>query len=267
MTEERKRRLEELRRKRKKLEEITNKSEPKIKRNNIVYEKDKYINIKLDKIQDYKIVNFSEEFTSYKKELIHESTQCKLKNEIEMNELEKENNNLMEQLLQKEDENQRLKEILEEKENNYNYNNEINNYKKERENEINKYVTEINRYKNDIQQLKQENNELTKKINTQNYNNNQFISYMDDLKIKEELKKYIPIIFVSVDQKVHCAFICKKTDKFNMIENLLYEKYPEYLETENYFTVNGKKINTKKSIEENNIKYGDIILLNIYDFE
>ena len=52
-----------------------------------------------------------------------------------------------------------------------------------------------------------------------------------------------------------------------MIENMIYEKYPEYLETENYFTLNGKKINIKKSIEDNNIQYGDVILLNIFDFE
>lgn len=258
---DKKRRLEEIKRKRRELQELVNKSEQK-KYNiyDILHEKT-YIYIKNDKIQEYKIVNFSEEFLSYKKQLIHEGTQCELENKI--NELENENNNLKEKLLQKENEIQMLEEILEKNKNNCQ--NEINNCKIK--NEINLDITEINRYKNEIQQLKQENNDLTNRINVKNYNNNQLISYMDDLKIKEELKKYIPIIFVSVDQKVHCAFICKKSDKFNIIENMLYEKYPEYLESENYFTLNGTKINIKKSIEDNNIKYGDIILLNIYDFE
>ena len=93
------------------------------------------------------------------------------------------------------------------------------------------------------------------------------ISYANDWKIKEELKKYIPVIFQSVDNKIHYAFICKMTDIFNNIENKLYQKYPEYRETENYFTLGGKKINKCKTFEENNVKYSDIILLNIYDYE
>ena len=92
-------------------------------------------------------------------------------------------------------------------------------------------------------------------------------SYADDLKIKEELKKYIPVIFQSVDGKIHCAFICKKTDIFNKIENKLYQKYTEYKDSENYFTLGGRKINKYRTFEENNVKYSDIILLNKYDLE
>ena len=57
----------------------------------------------------------------------------------------------------------------------------------------------------------------------------------------------------------------KNTDKFHIIEEKLYEKYPEYIENENYFTVNGIRINKYKTFEQNNIKYSDIILLNQYD--
>ena len=83
-----------------------------------------------------------------------------------------------------------------------------------------------------------------------------------DLKEGEYL---MPIIFQSIDSKIHYAFICKNTDRFNNIENMLYDKYPEYLESENYFTVNGIKINKSKTMEQNKIKYSDIIILNIYD--
>ena len=92
-------------------------------------------------------------------------------------------------------------------------------------------------------------------------------SYSDDLQIKEELKKYIPVIFQSVDNKIHYAFVCKKTDIFNITENKLYQKYPEYKDSENYFTIGGRKINKCRTFEENNVKYSDIILLNKYDLE
>ena len=81
------------------------------------------------------------------------------------------------------------------------------------------------------------------------------------------LDNLIPVIFQSIDAKIHYAFICKKTEKFHLIEEKLYEKYPEYIEDENYFTVNGVKINRYKTFEQNNIKYSDIILLNKYDNE
>ena len=73
----------------------------------------------------------------------------------------------------------------------------------------------------------------------------------------------MPVIFRSVDSQLHYAIICKNTDRFNMIENLLYDKYPEYIEKENFFICNGIKINKSKTMEQNNIKYSDIIVLNI----
>ena len=75
-------------------------------------------------------------------------------------------------------------------------------------------------------------------------------------------EKLMSIIFISDDQKLHHSLICKNTDKFAKIECKLYEIYPEYVETENYFINNGVKINKYKSIEENKIKDSDIIILN-----
>ena len=49
-----------------------------------------------------------------------------------------------------------------------------------------------------------------------------------------------------------------------MIENILYNKYPEYIEKENYFTVDGIKINKYKTMEQNNIKYSDTIILHTH---
>ena len=95
-------------------------------------------------------------------------------------------------------------------------------------------------------------------------------NYIQELKSKNPFnlnkdEKLMPIIFWSVDQKIHYAFICKNTDRFNKIENMLYDIYPEYQEDENFFTVRGKKIIKSKTIEQNNIQYSDIIILNKYD--
>ena len=46
---------------------------------------------------------------------------------------------------------------------------------------------------------------------------------------------------------------------------MLYEKYPKYKDTENYFLVNGKKLNRNRTLEENNIKNNDKIILNTID--
>ena len=80
-----------------------------------------------------------------------------------------------------------------------------------------------------------------------------------------ENEKLMTIIIISGDQKVHYSIICKNTQKFTEIEHKLYQRYNEYLESENYFLANGKKINKYKSLEENNIKNSDIITLYKFD--
>ena len=77
--------------------------------------------------------------------------------------------------------------------------------------------------------------------------------------------KIISIIFTSTNQEIHYSFICKDNDKFINVENLLYEQYPKYRETENYFMYNGNKISKYKSLKENNIQNSSIIILNQID--
>ena len=79
----------------------------------------------------------------------------------------------------------------------------------------------------------------------------------------DEGEKLISVILTSVDQKILHSIICKNTSKFFDLENKLYENYKEYLETENFFTVNGKVINRYKTLDENKIKDNDVIILNI----
>ena len=54
---------------------------------------------------------------------------------------------------------------------------------------------------------------------------------------------------------------CKNTDSFVRLEEKLYDEYPEYKDYDAYFMVNGSKIKRFRSLDENNIKQGDTIML------
>jgi len=96
---------------------------------------------------------------------------------------------------------------------------------------------------------------------------------IEDLKLKlsrfpfelSEGEKLISIIFTSTDQKIHYSIICKNTDIFYNLELKLYQKYTELSEVENYFTVNGRRVNKTKNLEFNKIKDNDVIILNTLD--
>ena len=109
---------------------------------------------------------------------------------------------------------------------------------------------------------------------------NKIIELMESLQNKEneikELKRNFPydlksneklmtIIFYSLDQKIHYAFICKNTDQFIKLETQLYEVYPEIKNYENYFLSKGNKNNKFNTMEENNIHNSDIIILSSID--
>ena len=79
-----------------------------------------------------------------------------------------------------------------------------------------------------------------------------------------EGEKLMTINFKTIDERIqNYSIICKNTDIFNTIEKKLYEDYEEYYDTENYFTINGRKIQKCKNLEENNIHDNDAIILNI----
>ena len=105
-------------------------------------------------------------------------------------------------------------------------------------------------------------------------NNNNDINKIKEL--EKEIEKYknyfllpgeklITIKFISIDQKINFETFAQKTDQFSKLENFLYEKYPKYKDTENYFLVNGKKLNRHRTLEENKIKDNDILTLGIYE--
>ena len=74
-------------------------------------------------------------------------------------------------------------------------------------------------------------------------------------------EKLMSVIFISVDQKIHYSLICKTNDDFTRVEKALYNKFPEYLKTENTFTIRNNKVNRFQRMDENKIGDGDIIML------
>ena len=100
-----------------------------------------------------------------------------------------------------------------------------------------------------IVDLIKENKELKKKLSR----------YPFELLDKEHM---MSVIFTSSEQKLHCSFICKNTTKFIKLEEEICTTYPEYKETDFFFTSNGNIIDKYKTMEENKIKNNDIIILN-----
>ena len=118
------------------------------------------------------------------------------------------------------------------------------------------------------------NKNLQNQININPSNNKSQINRI--LELEDEIKqlktyilspgdKLISIKLISVDQKINFSTYAKVNDKFRKIEEIVYDKYPEYQEYENFFLVNGKRVNKNKTLEENNIKDEDVLTLSIID--
>ena len=168
-------------------------------------------------------------------------------------------------------------------------NKEFEKDNKNLENEIKEYLSQITDYKNKIMQYEKTLNQKTEEIKNLNeklkttdtgmfekYDTEKVLDLMEEINKKnneiEQIKASFPIqikpgeklmtvIFISANQVIHYALICKNTDIFSTLEIKLYEKYPDYKESENYFLSHGKKINRYKSLDKNGIKNSDIITL------
>ena len=64
-----------------------------------------------------------------------------------------------------------------------------------------------------------------------------------------------------MDQNIDFPITIKNTEYFSKIEQILYQKYPNYTETENFFLVNGTRINRFLTLEQNKINNNDILTL------
>lgn len=144
------------------------------------------------------------------------------------------------------------------------------------ENELNIEKKKTEKESLKVKELNEKNKELQLLLNNNNSNRDNTITLMNKIISKDEeireLKerfpfnlekgeKLISIIFISFNQEIHYSIICKNTDIFSTVENFLYNEYPKYRETENYFIFNGTKINRNKTLKENKIENSSIIML------
>ena len=91
-------------------------------------------------------------------------------------------------------------------------------------------------------------------------------------KLKEETKSEVFISakstknvlilkFQSIEQSVNCYVLCNKNDIFNSVANEVFEQNKEFKGNGNHFLCKGNAINVYKSLFENNIENGDVIIL------
>ena len=119
----------------------------------------------------------------------------------------------------------------------------------ELQNKLNSYNTNINNYQNIINQKDLELNNLRMQLN--NMNNN-----IQSNKVTIDLNDIMTVNFISMDQNVHFAVSCLKTDIFAEVEEQLYKQYPQYRETNNSFLAHGSQVLRFKTISENKIGNG-----------
>ena len=143
--------------------------------------------------------------------------------------------------------------------------------------DLNTQISTLKQKINDLTKEKESVEELKKIIEVKDENikqllesNNEYKNVVDALKSSISFKlsgkeKLISIIFISQDQRIKYPIICKNSQKFNEVENLLYDKFPDYKKSVNVFLLGGDSIKSSLTLDENKIKDGDIITITNFD--
>ena len=77
-----------------------------------------------------------------------------------------------------------------------------------------------------------------------------------------DLGKSITVVFQSADgMKEDCPIKCKSKQFFWEIEDLLYGEFPQYKKNKNYFLAFGNVVDTYKTLEENKIRGGSVVIV------
>ena len=131
---------------------------------------------------------------------------------------------------------------------------------KELNNKIILFEKNENNYINKIQKLE---NLISIKNNELNNLELKLIKNDSISLIKSEEAKII-VNFSSVNQEIFKSMACKNTDIIARLEEKLYNEYPQYKDYNTFLTVNGNIIKRFKTLDENGIKDGNSIIVNIY---
>ena len=149
----------------------------------------------------------------------------------------------------------------------------------EEKNKNKKLMEQLNNEQKKIKELNDkiklyENNDNVKKIKELEEIIASLNSQINDLKNNTNKDKItninsgeeiVALFFTSSNQDIHRPISCKNTDTFVKIEEKIYNEYPQYKDYNTYLTVNGNVIKRFKTIDENKIKDGNTIIINIYD--
>jgi ribosomal protein S17 len=145
----------------------------------------------------------------------------------------------------------------------------ISQLKKEN-NKLNQQISNLMQINNNLQQqLFQANLTINSNISN-NINEEKYKKEINDLKsrlsryennIETNLGDLVLINFESGDGQIRRGIQCMKNEIFAIAEEKLYKFYEAFRDTNNKFTVNEIEIKRFKTIEENNIKNGDKVLL------
>lgn len=136
-------------------------------------------------------------------------------------------------------------------------------------NKINKLEKLLKEEKSENVELNKKINELETILNMQIDKNSQLSKKIKELEAKLsrypfellEGEKIMSVMVHSVSLNIYTSLICKNTDLFMNLEIKLYEEFPNAKRKNNYFTVKGQLVDRYKSLQENNIKENDVILL------
>ena len=152
-------------------------------------------------------------------------------------------------------------------------------------------IDKNNQLANEYNKLKNENKTLKNKIDDLNYTINKYNQMTIKLKndcdiMRDQLsklskdactsfnetcdvnwKEVLAVNFISHDQRIsNYSIVCKKTDLFVELEEKLYNEYPEFKDYLTYCLAHGQPILRFKTLEENNIRNNDKIIV-FCDFE
>ena len=74
--------------------------------------------------------------------------------------------------------------------------------------------------------------------------------------------KSFAISFESIDSRLKYPIICRNNTTIARLEEEVYNEFPDYKECNTYLTCNGETLKRFKTIEENKIKQGNVIIVN-----
>ena len=78
-----------------------------------------------------------------------------------------------------------------------------------------------------------------------------------------EQGEIIAVHFTTANQKINYAIPCSNSDKFTHVVQKLYKEYPNYKNKDCFFLCNGRVLDLNMSMEQNKIKTGNTIIVNM----